>query len=135
MDKLIKRVLSEEIENDSEHLIAHRDRMYVRIEMVLPKLVHFLEQYLKEYNLYSIDVTDGRSSYATWVKNQITGKSELYSGDIKILTLRFVNLMNYQRTEIKRDVISKIEDVFAIPVREYMIPLDVKFINLVDSEF
>lgn len=135
MDKLIKRVLSEEIENDSEHLIARRDRMYVRIEMVLPKLVHFLGQHLKEYNLYSIDVTDGRTSYGTWVKNEITGKTELYSGDIKILTLRFVNLMHYQRTEIKRDVISKIEDVFAIPVRKYMIPLDVKFINLVDSEF
>jgi hypothetical protein len=132
MKATIKRVLREQTD---EELIARRDRMYVRIEKVLPNLVDFLRQYLKEYNLYDITVTDSRTAYGTWTKNEITGKSELYSGDIKIITLRFVGLSEHEKRKVRSDVFNSIEDMFGIPILQYMIPLDITYINLEEKKF
>lgn len=136
MKDVIKKILREESEESTEEFIEKHKMLLGRIEKILPKLIEFLSNNLKDFKLYDIKVDDTSISYgSTWVYNKETNSRETYTGKSKIITLTFIKLTLSERQEVRKLVYDYVEGLFGIPIREYGTPLDLVFYNLTEKEF
>jgi hypothetical protein len=136
MKTIIKKILRESKDDDDKKFISDFEKKKVLIKKTLPVVVKYLTKVLKEYDLYDISTDEIGVAYGSTVYyNDVTGERETFRSVIPKITLRFINLTHIEKLDVRRKVYNYIEDILGINIKSYGIPLDIKFINLVEVEF
>lgn len=136
MDKLIKKILREDIHQDEKKVTEEHNKKLERIKKTLPRIIEFLKDALGEYDLYDISVGSRRIHYgSTTVYNPETGKISGFSGDVVVLKLRFIELSEGNKNVVRKKVLGYIQDIFGIQLLKYGVPFEIRFVNMEESLF